>query len=165
MNTPRCALYAGSFDPMTNGHFDVLRQALNLADKAVVAIGIHPGKVPMFSFEERAEQISAAVAAVPEMAGRVSVIAFDGLVVDAARKAGASVMVRGLRDSTDFNYEMQMAGTNAAMAPDVQTVFVPASSGLGHITGTLVRQIAKMGGDVSGFVPANVHAALKKKLK
>jgi len=159
----RTALYAGTFDPLTNGHLDVIRQALALADHVVVAIGIHPGKQPMFSFEERAELIRKSV--IGEMkteADRVKVISFDGLVVNAARDNKAAIMIRGLRNATDFDYEMNMAGTNAAMAVDIQTVFVPASPGLGHITGTLVRQIAKMGGDVSPFVPEPVLKALAK---
>ncbi|WP_075996463.1 pantetheine-phosphate adenylyltransferase [Salaquimonas pukyongi] len=160
----RIALYAGSFDPLTNGHVDVIRQALALADRVVVAIGVQASKKPVFSFEERAKLIEQSVSERVDVSGRVSVISFSGLVVNAARENGATVMVRGLRDSTDFNYEMQMAGMNSAMAPDVQTVFVPASAGLGHITGTLVRQIASMGGDVSGFVPAVVDKALKQKL-
>jgi len=162
----RTALYAGSFDPMTNGHLDVIRQALNLADHVVVAIGIHPGKTPMFNFEERAALIEETVSSALEGAkGRVSVASFDGLVVDAAKKHEASIMVRGLRNSTDFDYEMQMSGMNSTMAGDVQTVFVPASPDMGHITGTLVRQIAKMGGDVAPFVPKPILTALNKKLR
>lgn len=160
----RIALYAGSFDPLTNGHVDVIRQALSFADRVVVAIGVQASKKPVFSFEERSKLIEQSVGDVVDVSGRVSVISFEGLVVEAAREHGATVMVRGLRDSTDFNYEMQMAGMNSAMAPGVQTVFVPATAGLGHITGTLVRQIAAMGGDVSGFVPKPVDLALKKKL-
>lgn len=158
------ALYAGSFDPLTNGHLDVIRQSLALADKVVVAIGVHPGKAPMFSFEERSALIEQSVANLKGAKNRVSVVSFDGLVIDLAKKQGASLMVRGLRNSTDFDYEMQMAGMNGTMAHDVQTVFVPASPDMGHITGTLVRQIAKMGGDVSQFVPDAVSAALKNKL-
>ncbi|MDR6818723.1 pantetheine-phosphate adenylyltransferase [Neorhizobium sp. 2083] len=160
------AFYPGSFDPMTHGHLDVLVQALNVADKVIVAIGIHPGKVPMFTFEERAELISASLAeALPGRAGHVSVVAFDKLVVDAARANGASLLIRGLRDGTDLDYEMQMAGMNRQMAPDIQTVFLPAGTASRPITATLVRQIAAMGGDVSAFVPAAVLKALNNKLK
>ena len=159
----RIALYAGSFDPLTSGHVDVIRQALSFADRVVVAIGIQASKKPVFSFEERSKLIEKSVAELVDVSGRVSVISFEGLVVNAAREHGATMMVRGLRDTTDFNYEMQMAGMNSAMAPDIQTVFVPASAGLGHITGTLVRQIASMGGDVSGFVPGPGNKALKDK--
>lgn len=161
----RKALYAGSFDPLTNGHLDVIRQGLALADEVIVAVGIHPGKKPLFEFEERAELVSASVKALPGAdESRCSVISFDNLVVEAAAAEGASILLRGLRDSTDFDYEMQMAGMNSTMAPAVQTVFVPASPGSGHITSTLVRQIAKMGGDVAPFVPAVVVKALQSKL-
>ncbi|MUO77539.1 pantetheine-phosphate adenylyltransferase [Agrobacterium vitis] len=160
------AFYPGSFDPMTNGHLDVLVQALNVVPKVVVGIGIHPGKVPMFSFEERAELIASSLGeAVPERAGDVSVVAFDGLAVDAARQHGATLLVRGLRDGSDLDYEMQLAGMNRQMAPDLQTVFLPAGTASRPITATLVRQIATMGGDVSAFVPPQVSRALKSRLK
>ncbi|MAW85735.1 MAG: pantetheine-phosphate adenylyltransferase [Phyllobacteriaceae bacterium] len=160
----RKAIYAGSFDPLTNGHLDVLRGALALADIIYVAIGIHPGKKGLFSFEERLRLIEKAGA--DELGAdhhRLRVVAFDGLVVDAARQHGATMMIRGLRDGTDLDYEMQMAGMNGQMAPGIKTVFLPASPSVRHITATLVRQIAAMGGDVSGFVPANVADALKAK--
>jgi len=160
------AFYPGSFDPITNGHIDVLVQALNVAPKVIVAIGIHPGKTPLFSFEERAELIRLSIAeALPERAGDVSVVSFSNLVVDAARAHKASVLIRGLRDGTDLDYEMQVAGMNRQMAPDVQTVFLPAGVASRPITATLVRQIAAMGGDVSAFVPAPVFAALKARKK
>lgn len=156
------AFYPGSFDPITNGHLDVLVQALSIAPKVVVAIGIHPGKTPLFSFDERAELIRQAIAeALPARAADVSVVSFDRLVVDAARSHAAHLLIRGLRDGTDLDYEMQMAGMNQQMAPDVQTVFLPAGVASRPITATLVRQIAGMGGDVSAFVPRVVDAALK----
>lgn len=159
------AFYPGSFDPMTNGHLDVLVQSLNVVSKVIVAIGVHPGKKPLFSYEERADLISTAIAeTLPERAGDVSVVAFDGLAVDAARKNGAKLLIRGLRDGTDLDYEMQMAGMNHQMAPDLQTVFLPAGTASRPITATLVRQIASMGGDVSAFVPPAVLYALKSKL-
>jgi pantetheine-phosphate adenylyltransferase len=159
------AFYPGSFDPMTNGHLDVLVQALNVASAVIVAIGIHPGKKPLFSFDERAELIRRSLAqAVPAKAGDIEVVAFDNLVVDAARAHGATLLVRGLRDGTDLDYEMQMAGMNRQMAPDIQTLFLPAGTASRPITATLVRQIASMGGDVSAFVPAAVLEALKAKL-
>ncbi|MGV1793766.1 pantetheine-phosphate adenylyltransferase [Rhizobium lusitanum] len=160
------AFYPGSFDPMTNGHLDVLVQALNVASKVIVAIGIHPGKKPLFSFEERAELIKKSLAeALPQKAGDISVVAFDNLVVDAARAHGATLLVRGLRDGTDLDYEMQMAGMNRQMAPDIQTLFLPAGTASRPITATLVRQIASMGGNVSAFVPSAVLDALTGKLK
>lgn len=160
------AIYAGSFDPVTNGHMDVLKGALRLADKVIVAIGIHPGKKPLFSFEERVELIGlSADAFLGKDAKRVSVISFDALVIDAARNHNAKLMVRGLRDGTDLDYEMQMAGMNGTMAPELQTVFLPADPGVRTITATLVRQIASMGGDIKPFVPVAVATALEAKFK
>lgn len=161
---PRIALYAGSFDPVTNGHLDVVRQASRLADRLVLAIGVHPGKTPLFSSEDRAAMLQETCAPVAKEAGcDISCVTFADLVVTAARRAGATLLIRGLRDGTDLDYEMQMAGMNAAMAPDIQTVFLPASPTVRPITATLVRQIAAMGGDVSHFVPASVAARLKQK--
>lgn len=161
------AIYAGSFDPVTNGHMDVLKGALRLSGHVIVAIGIHPGKKPLFTFEERVSLIEQAVSEVlgKEAVSRISVISFDGLVIDAARKHDAQLMMRGLRDGTDLDYEMQMAGMNGIMAPDLQTVFLPADPAVRTITATLVRQIAAMKGDITPFVPACVASALKAKFK
>ncbi|WP_062015890.1 pantetheine-phosphate adenylyltransferase [Aureimonas sp. AU4] len=151
----RIALYTGSFDPPTLGHLAVLDTALRLFDRVVVAIGVHPGKAPLLPAEERARLLRACRAD-----ARVSVVFFEGLAVDEARRQGACAMVRGLRDGTDLDYEMQMSGMNGAMAPDVETVFLPARPAERPITATLVRQIAAMGGDVSSFVPPVVLDAL-----
>ncbi|MGO4451962.1 pantetheine-phosphate adenylyltransferase [Phyllobacterium sp. TAF24] len=160
------AIYAGSFDPITNGHMDVLKGSLRLADKVFVAIGIHPGKAPLFSFAERMDLINRVAADVfGKDSQRLEVISFDGLVIDAARKHGASLLVRGLRDGTDLDYEMQMAGMNGQMAPELQTVFLPADPSVRTITATLVRQIAAMGGDIRHFAPALVAEALRAKFK
>jgi pantetheine-phosphate adenylyltransferase len=149
----KTAIYAGSFDPLTNGHLDVLKATLAMADTVVVAIGVHPGKEPLFSFEERAALIDeVCVATLGADAGRISVVSFDNLVVDAAHEHGATLLVRGLRD-----------GMNETMAPDLQTVFLPASPAVRTITATLVRQIASMGGDFRPFVPESVAEALEKK--
>ncbi|MGA2124827.1 MAG: pantetheine-phosphate adenylyltransferase [Xanthobacteraceae bacterium] len=161
---PRIALYAGSFDPVTNGHLDVVRQAARLVDRLLLAIGIHPGKAPLFAIAERFAMLEEACGPVARAAGcELRTMTFADLVVDAARREGATVLIRGLRDGTDFDYEMQMVGMNGAMAPDIQTVFLPASPLVRPITATLVRQIAAMGGDVSSFVPAAVEARLKAK--
>jgi len=160
----RIAFYAGSFDPLTNGHLDVLKAALAVADTIVVGIGVQASKKPVFSLEERKTLIEKTVAAeLKEAAGRIRVVAFTGLVIDASREHGASIMIRGLRDGTDLDYEMQMAGMNETMAPELQTVFLPASPSVRTITATLVRQIASMGGDVRPFVPPVVAQALKTK--
>lgn len=162
--TERIALYAGSFDPPTDGHIDVLKGALTVADRVIVAIGVHPGKAPLFSYEERVSLIERATAdELGEGARRIAVVAFDDLVIDAARRHDASIMIRGLRDGTDLDYEMQMAGMNETMAPDLQTVFVPASPSVRTITATLVRQIASMGGDIEPFVPTVVVESLREK--
>ncbi len=161
---PRIALYAGSFDPVTNGHLDVVGHAVRLCDRLVLAIGLHPGKAPLFIAEERLTMLEETCAPLARAAScELKCVTFADLVVDAARRLGASVLVRGLRDGGDLDYEMQMAGMNAAMAPDMQTIFLPASPAVRPITATLVRQIASMGGDVSSFVPAPVAARLKKK--
>ena len=160
------AFYPGSFDPMTNGHLDVLIQSLNVASTVIVAIGVHPGKVPMFSFDERADLIRQSLNNVlPAAKDRLKVVSFSNLVVDAAREHGATLLVRGLRDGTDLDYEMQMAGMNRQMASDIQTVFLPAGTASRPITATLVRQIAAMGGNVEAFVPKAVLEALNTKLK
>ena len=162
----RTALYAGSFDPVTNGHLDVVRHALGLADKLVIAIGVHPGKAPLFSAEERVAMLQETCAPLAKAAKcELACITFTGLVIEEAKRQGASIFIRGLRDGTDLDYEMQMAGMNDAMAPGVQTVFLPASPLVRPITATLVRQIAAMGGDVSTFVPASVAAQLKSRFK
>lgn len=161
---PRIALYPGSFDPVTNGHLDVFRQAVGLCDRLIVAIGVHPGKKPLFTVDERIKMVREVFAPIAAKAGcAFECTTYDKLTVTAAQKAGATIMIRGLRDGTDLDYEMQIAGMNEAMAPEVQTVFLPASVAVRPITATLVRQIAGMGGNVSAFVPASVAASLKAK--
>ena len=158
----RTALYTGSFDPVTNGHLDVLRQACRVADRIVIAIGVHSSKTPVFSAEERAEMLRAVCGPMLNAEGvELEVATFNDLAVQAAKRHGATLIIRGLRDGTDLDYEMQMASMNATMAPDVQTVFFPASPLVRPITATLVRQIAGMGGDVSAFVPDLVATRLK----
>jgi pantetheine-phosphate adenylyltransferase len=161
---PRVAFYAGSFDPLTNGHLDVIERGAALCDKLIVGVGVNANKSGLFSTDERIAMIREAAAPVLARAGcALETLVFSGLVVAAAGKAGASLILRGLRDATDFDYEMHMAGMNGEMAPELRTVFLPASPSVRHITATLVRQIASMGGDASRFAPANVAAALKAK--
>lgn len=149
---------------MTNGHLDVVRSCVRMVDRLVLAVGIHPGKVPLFAAEERVAMLEEVCAPLARAAGcEIAVSTFADLVISAAQRAGATILIRGVRDTTDFDYEMQMAGMNAVMAPQVQTIFLPASPIVRPITATLVRQIAGMGGDVSAFVPAQVAERLKRK--
>ena len=160
----RVALYPGSFDPVTNGHLDVVRQACALVDRLVVAIGIHPGKAPLFSTDERLNMVKEVFAPIAAHAKcKLECVTFDDLTVTAAQRAGATILIRGLRDGTDLDYEMQIAGMNQTLVPDVHTVFIPASATVRPITATLVRQIASMGGEVSHFVPKAVATRLKTK--
>ncbi|WP_336276741.1 pantetheine-phosphate adenylyltransferase [Bartonella sp. CB178] len=162
----RIALYAGSFDPLTNGHLDVLKGGLVLADKVVVAIGIQAKKTTLFSFKERVDLIVQVREDLLNVGpDRVQVIPFNNLLIDKAREIGASFLIRGLRDGTDLDYEMQMAGMNGIIAPELQTIFLPASVSGRAITSTLVRQVASMGGNVSPFVPQNVARALRSKFQ
>ena len=162
---PRTGFYSGSFDPITNGHLDVIRRAAGLVDRLVIGIGVHPGKTPLFPVAEKVALIEADTAQIAKKSGcRIETVEFAGLTIDAARDAGATIIFRGLRDGTDLDYEMQMSGMNGAMAGDIQTVFLPASPEVRHITATLVRQIAQMGGDVSSFVTAATRRKLAAKV-
>jgi pantetheine-phosphate adenylyltransferase len=164
MALKRIGFTSGSFDPITNGHRDVIERAARMVDALVIGVGVHPGKAPLFSTAERLELLKAETAAIAKATGaKIDIVTFDNLTVEAAAAAGATLIFRGVRDGTDFDYEMQMAGTNAAMAPSIDTVFLPASPPVRHITGTLVRQIGMMGGDVSKFVSPGVARKLKAK--
>lgn len=159
------AFFAGSFDPMTNGHLDVIKSALKITPKLVIGVGVSATKQALFSFEERSDMIMRSIEHVlPDRSSDIEVVSFSGLLVDVASDIGANVIIRGLRDGTDFDYEMQMVGMNQAMRSDIQTVFLPASPEVRHITATLVRQISKMDGDISPFVPPNVEQALKAQM-
>jgi pantetheine-phosphate adenylyltransferase len=160
----RVGLYPGSFDPVTYGHVDIVRRAAHLVDKLVIAIGTHHDKHPLFTADERVKLTSDVLAPVAKEVGlKLAVTTYGNLTVDAAKAAGATIVIRGLRDAGDFDYEMQMAGMNQALAPEIETVFLASSPEARHIAASLVRQIAAMKGDVSSFVPKAVAAALKKK--
>jgi pantetheine-phosphate adenylyltransferase len=153
--------YSGSFDPPTNGHMDVIARALRLVDRLVVGVGVHPQKAPFLDASERVRLLQSEAARIPGATdGRVSVVTFDALAVDAARSNGARVIIRGLRNPSDFDYERQMGSMNASMAPDIETVYLAASPSVSFISSTLVRQIAAMGGDITAFVPQEVVAAV-----
>jgi pantetheine-phosphate adenylyltransferase len=160
----RIGFYPGSFDPVTNGHVDIARRATKLVDRLVVGVGTHHGKRALFTADERVSMVVDALRPVADECGaEFDVTTFDTLTVTAAQEVGAGVIIRGLRDAGDFDYEMQMAGMNAAMVPDVVTVFLASSPETRYIAASLVRQIAAMGGDVSAFVPAKVAESLKRK--
>ncbi len=160
----RIGFYSGSFDPVTNGHTDVIARAARMVDTLVIGIGVHPGKTPLFSTDEKVAMLESETAPISKFTGcRIEIVTFDDLTVDAAREVDATLIFRGLRDGTDLDYEMQMAGMNGAMAKDIDTVFLPASPEVRHITATLVRQIAAMGGNVSAFVSRDVGRRLKAK--
>ncbi len=160
----RIGFYSGSFDPVTLGHTDVIERACRLVDKLVIGIGAHAEKKPLFTAEERTAMLKAETEAIGAATGTdIEIVTFANLAVEAARARRATIILRGLRDGTDFDYEMQMAGMNGAMAPGIQTVFVAASPGVRHIAANLVRQIAVMGGDVSAFVSPAVAQRLKAK--
>ncbi len=162
----RIGFYSGSFDPVTLGHTDVIARACGLVDRLVIGIGTNPGKAPLFTAAERVEMLEAETRAIAKSSGtRIDIVIFQGLAVEAARAHNAAVIVRGLRDGTDFDYEMQMAGMNGEMAPDIQTVFVSASPRVRHIAANLVRAVALMGGDPSPFVSKAVARRLGAKAK
>ena len=155
------AIYAGSFDPPTNGHLDLVDRASKLFPRVVVALGQHPTRSSLFTVEERMDLLKKVCAPVPN----VEVALFDGLLVDYARTIDARIIVRGLRAATDFEYELQIAHANADLAPDLDTVFLPTRTNYGFISASLVREIASHGGDVSRYAPEAVCAALKAKFK
>jgi len=160
----RVGLYPGSFDPVTYGHVDIVRRAAHLVDKLVIAVGTHHDKHPLFTSEQRVKLTAEVLNPVAKEIGlKLKVTTYGNLTVDAAKDAGATIVIRGLRDAGDFDYEMQMAGMNQALAPEIETVFLASSPEARHIAASLVRQIAAMGGDVSSFVPKVIAAALKEK--
>ena len=153
------AVYSGTFDPLTLGHEDVVRRAAQMFDRVVIAVARAVHKNTRFSLDERLALAQAALADCPN----VQALPFDGLIVDFVRAQQASVIVRGLRSVTDYDYETQMAGMNRHLAPEVDTVFLHTSASVQHISSTLVREIAKLGGDVSGLVSPPVLAALQER--
>ena len=160
----RIGFYSGSFDPVTLGHTDVIQRAAHLVDRLVIGIGVNPGKAAMFSEAERVAMLEDEVRPIAKATGtKISIVTFSGLAVEAARGENASVIIRGLRDGTDFDYEMQMSGMNGEMAPEIQTVYVSASPAVRHIAANLVRAVATMGGDARPFVSKGVLARLKAK--
>jgi pantetheine-phosphate adenylyltransferase len=153
------ALYAGSFDPPTYGHLDLVERAARLFPQLIVAVGTNPTRSPVFAVAERLALLSE----ITKPFSNVTVQSFDGLLVDYAKKVGARVVVRGLRVGSDFEYELQIAHANADLAPGIDTVFLPTRTNYGFISASLVREIASYGGDVSRYTPKAVCDALRSK--
>lgn len=163
---PRIGLYPGTFDPVTNGHLDVIARAARLLDKLVIGVSVSTGKGPLFTLDERVELTRAEIAFLDGRDGMaIEVVPFEGLLVQFAREIGACMIVRGLRAVTDFDYEFQMAGMNYRLAPDIETVFLMASESHQFIASRLVKEVAALGGDIASFVPALTLERTLKRLR
>lgn len=157
---PSIAVYPGSFDPLTNGHLDVIERAAALFDELIVAIAHQTDKSPLFSVEERVAMAKKSVEALPN----VRVADFESLLVDYAHSLGAKVVVRGLRAVSDFEFEFQMALMNRTLAPDVETIFLMPKDSYSYLSSRIIKQIASLGGEIHSFVPAHIEKALLKKV-
>ena len=157
----KTAVYPGTFNPITNGHTDLVQRAARLFDRVIVAIAANPGKAPAFPLEQRVDLAREVLAGLPN----VEVCSFDNLLVDFVRQRGAAVILRGLRAVSDFEYEFQLASMNRQLAPDIETVFLTPAEQYAFVSSSLVREIAALGGDVSPFVHARVVAALKARVR
>jgi pantetheine-phosphate adenylyltransferase len=158
----RTGFYPGSFDPITYGHLDIIARSARLVDTLVIGVGVHEGKQSLLTAQQRVALIEAVVKPVSEHTRlKIGVVTFDDLAIAAAKRANASLIIRGLRDATDFDYEVQMGQMNGSLAPDLETVFLAASPATRMIASSLVKQIAKMGGDTSLFLPQDAERALR----
>lgn len=158
----RTGIYAGTFDPITNGHLDIIRRALSVVDRLVVGVAADTGKSPIFALEGRAAMVRSDMGQLGEDAARVEVHAFSGLLVDFAREHKASLLIRGLRAVSDFEYEFQMANLNHKLSPGIETIFLTASESTHFVSSRFIKQIAKLGGNISEFVSPATALALKK---
>jgi pantetheine-phosphate adenylyltransferase len=164
MATERVGVYPGTFDPVTSGHTEIVRRSLRLVDRLVIGPFINIGKGPLFSLQERIDIIKEDIEDFPQAdKNRIEVLPYEGLLIHFARQVGASVIIRGLRAVSDFEYEIQMANMNARMEPEVETIFLMASDRHQFIASSLVKDIARLGGDTSQFVSKKVHERLKRK--
>jgi pantetheine-phosphate adenylyltransferase len=162
----RTGLYPGTFDPVTLGHTDIIQRAMALVDKLVIGVAINRDKAPLFSLEERVAMVEAECAPIiAKTGGQIVVHPFDNLLIDCARDVGATVIVRGLRAVADFEYEFQMVGMNRALDASIETVFMMADARRQAIASKLVKEIARLGGDVTKFVPPAVQVALVERYK
>ncbi len=158
---PRVGVYPGSFDPPTNGHLDIIRRATRVVNKLVVAVAVNPSKDAMFTIDERVEIVRAEIAAINnDLSSRVEVRSFEGLLMQYVRDVGATIIVRGLRAVTDFDYEFQMTGMNARLDPEIETVFLMASESHQFISSRLVKEVGMLGGTVAPFVSSAVAKRL-----
>lgn len=156
----KIAVYPGTFDPITKGHLDVLERALRLFDHVVIAVAVNAGKSPLFTVDER---VALAQEALKSIEKPVTVMSFDGLLVDFVQSQKACAIIRGLRAVSDFEYEFQMALMNRKLRQDVETIFLMPRESYTYLSSSIVREVARLGGDISSLVPAHVEAALKKK--
>ena len=159
---PTCAIYPGTFDPVTLGHVDLVRRALRLFDRLVVAVGSDSAKTPTFSTDERTAMARQALA---DLGEQVEVTAFDGLLVDFARERGAGAIIRGLRAVSDFEYEFQLASMNRQLAPDLESIFLTPAKEYAFISSSLVKEVATLGGDIGHFVPPAIRDTLLARLR
>lgn len=162
------AIYPGSFDPVTNGHLDIIERGAALTDKLIVSVATNIGKSPMFTIEERVELLRQEVEALQmekDVTAKIEVQTFSGLLIDYAQSVGAKMILRGLRAVTDFDYEFQMTGMNRRMRRDIETVFLMASERNQFIASRMVKEVALLGGDVSVFVPKRVAEALEERCR
>ena len=154
------AIYPGSFDPVTNGHLDVIRRASGLVDELIVGVLNNKAKTPLFSVEERVKMLKEVTKELPG----VKIVPFEGLLIDFAKEMSAKMVVRGLRAVTDFEYELQMAKTNHKLGEDIETVFLTTSLEYSYLSSTIVKEVAAFGGDISQFVPEHVEERIKSKI-
>ncbi len=163
-HSPKTAIYPGTFDPITFGHLDIIKRALKIADRLIIAVAKDNSKNPIFSVAERLKLIEQEVAHINQDK-TIEVVGFEGLLIDFARQKKSDIIVRGLRAVSDFEYEFQMFGMNSKLDPSIQTIFLPASESTHFIASRLVKEVARLGGDVSKFVSKNVEQELHKIFK
>ena len=164
MPETRIGLYPGTFDPITNGHMDVIHRAARLLDRLIVGVAVNAGKGPLFTLKERLAMVREETSSLPDVGGRIEVVGFESLLVHFARAQNATVIIRGLRAVSDFDYEFQMSSMNAKLAPDIETVCLMASDKHQFIASRLVKEIALLDGDVSQFVSSRVRDHLAEKV-